>query len=59
MSAANSEVLVKTSFSDFIRNASTHEKEVVFSKIVASANREQQKMLAKAKQISEQAKSSQ
>lgn len=57
MNTGKSEELVKTSFSDFIRNASTQEKERVFSKIVARATLEQQEMLAKAKQMSEQATS--
>ena len=55
MRTITSEELVVTSFSDFIRHASKQEKEKVFSRIVASANHEQQEMLAKAKKIKEQA----
>lgn len=54
MNTVKSEELVKTSFSDFIRDASAQEKERVFSKIVARATLEQQETLAKAKQMSQQ-----
>ncbi|QEY59382.1 hypothetical protein FXF61_09530 [Pseudomonas sp. C27(2019)] len=54
MNTVKSEELVKTSFSDFIRDASAQEKERIFSKIVARATLEQQEMLAKAKQMSQQ-----
>lgn len=56
MSRAKGEKIGTASFSDFIRDASAQEKERIFSQIVASANQQQQEMLAKAKQISEQAK---
>ena len=55
MNTVTGDKAVITSFSDFIRGASSQEKHRVFSQIVANANHEQQQMLAKAKQLNEQA----
>ena len=55
MNTVTGDKAVITSFSDFIRGASSQEKHRVLSQIVANANHEQQQMLAKAKLLNEQA----